>query len=272
MPIETKEFQALVLSWYALHGRHELPWRVDPQPYTVLVSELMLQQTQVERVIPKYQAFLKEFPTISALSQASLADVLRAWQGLGYYRRAKYLYNLAQEVVRHHHGQLPKDFKDLRSLPGIGEYTANAICTFAYNQPQVVIETNIRTVYIHHFFEDQDGKVSDTELRPLIEQTLYSQNPGEWYAALMDYGTYLKKNIGNLTQKSTHYTKQSKFDGSRRQVRASILRLVGQKDRSLEFLKANVVGNKKWFDEALNQLLQEGMIKKIDQESYSLAS
>ncbi len=202
-----------------------MPWRDNPEPYCVLVSELMLQQTQVNRVVPKFQAFMKCFPTIEALASAPLSKVLRVWSGLGYNRRAKYLHQTAQVIVEQHHSQLPASLDQLIVLPGIGKNTAGALLAYAYNRPVVFIETNIRTVYFHHFFSDQTN-IDDKELLKLIEQTLDREHPREWYWALMDYGTFLKKTLGNNIDHSRHYTKQSKFEGSRRQLRGKILRLL----------------------------------------------
>ena len=215
-----RQFVDVVWEYYRLHGRSHLPWRKRSMPYTVLVSELMLQQTQVDRVIPKYQAFMKRFPTVARLAAAPQKDVLTVWQGLGYNRRARYLQQAAQAVVQN--TGFPKTYKELLTLPGVGPYTAGAIMAFAYNKPVVLIETNIRQVFLHHFFSRRDG-VSDSEILQLVEKTLPVENPRDWYAALMDYGTYLKQINGNNTNKSAQYTKQSKFEGSGRQVRGRLL-------------------------------------------------
>lgn len=192
----------------------------------------MLQQTQVDRVIPFYRAFLKRFPTVTSLAHAPLIEVLRAWQGLGYNRRGKYLRDAAQIIVRQHASRFPKRAEDIEALPGVGHYTARAICAFAYNTPDVFIETNIRTVFTHHFFPYKKS-VTDAELLLLITKALsYTQKNGisvrDWYAALMDYGAHLKKSGIKINSKSKHYTKQSKFEGSRRQESARELRkLIG---------------------------------------------
>lgn len=217
-------FQEAVWNYFKTSAR-SMPWRDNPEPYCVLVSELMLQQTQVNRVVPKFQAFMKCFPTIEALASAPLSKVLRVWSGLGYNRRAKYLHQTAQVIVEQHHSQLPASLDQLIVLPGIGKNTAGALLAYAYNRPVVFIETNIRTVYFHHFFSDQTN-IDDKELLKLIEQTLDREHPREWYWALMDYGTFLKKTLGNNIDHSRHYTKQSKFEGSRRQLRGKILRLL----------------------------------------------
>jgi A/G-specific adenine glycosylase len=220
---EEKELVKAVLEHYKAYGRHDLPWRKTVSPYNIVVSELMLQQTQVARVIPKYQQFLKTFPTVRRLAQASLGDVLKEWQGLGYNRRAKFLWQAAQAVVSKHKGVWPETFEGLKSLPGIGEYTAGAVMNFAYNTPVPLIETNVRTVYIHHLFKHAQ-KIPDKELLPIIERTLDMSNPREWNWALMDYGSHLKAVVGNLNKKSKVYQKQSHFKTSNRYVRGAIIR------------------------------------------------
>lgn len=216
-----RDFVAAVWSFYEKNQR-PMPWRSNTRPYYIVVSEIMLQQTQVDRVVPKFLAFVAKYNDFSPLAAAPLADVLTAWQGLGYNRRAKYLHQLAKTVVDDFSGALPSDIAALESLPGIGPATARSIAAFAFNQPVVFIETNIRSVYIHHFFADQTD-VTDAQLLPLIEQTLDRENPREWYWALMDYGNYLKKTHPNPSRRSKHHAKQSAFEGSSRQKRGQII-------------------------------------------------
>lgn len=217
-------FRKLIRDHYRLKGRIQ-PWRGTDDPYAVLVSEIMLQQTQVERVLDKYAAFLRAFPDFASLAAAPLGKVLSLWQGLGYNRRAVSLHGLAQAVEREHNGLLPTDEETLMRLPGIGHYTANAVRAFAFNQPSVLIETNIRRVFLHVFFQDKTG-VSDSMLMPLIEKTLDRKNPRTWYYGLMDYGSELKRTVANPNRRSRHYTRQSRFEGSKRQMRAKALRAV----------------------------------------------
>lgn len=219
-------FQELIFDYYQKYGR-ALPWRNTSNPYRILVSEFMLQQTQVRRVLLKYNPFLKKFPDLKTLSHASLREVLQEWQGLGYNRRALMLHKLAKRVVAEYGGKLPRDSKLLNELPGVGKGTAGAICTFAFNQPAVFIETNIRRVFIHHFFSKK-ASVADTEIFPFIEQTLDAKNPRAWYYALMDYGAELGRTSmrDNPNKKSSHYAKQSKFAGSDRELRGKIIKLV----------------------------------------------
>ncbi len=220
------EFRRSILDFYERQGR-DFPWRHTVNPYEILVSEIMLQQTQTERVLPKYLAWLERFPDVQALAAAPLADVLALWSGLGYNRRARFLQQacrlISERIAKG--GSFPDTPEELDALPGIGPYTARAVCTFAFNKPEVFIETNIRSVYIFFFFADAAGlEVKDSDLLVLIEQTLYRENPRLWYYALMDYGAALKKKVENPSRKSRHYTKQSRFEGSLRQARGAIIR------------------------------------------------
>jgi len=217
-------FRKKIHAYYGAHGR-DLPWRRTRNPYRILVSEIMLQQTQVERVIEKYKEFLAAFPDFPSIAKAPLAKLLRIWSGMGYNRRALSLKSLAQKVLEEHQGRLPPDQEKLLALPGIGKYTAGAVTAFAFNKPVVFMDTNIRRVYIHEFFHDRED-IHDDEIMPLLEQTMDAGNPRKWYNALMDYGTMLKREQVNPNRRSTHYTKQSPFENSNRQVRGSILKLL----------------------------------------------
>ncbi len=266
-----KDFICTVWDFYHTSGRHALPWRKTKNPYRILVSEVMLQQTQVDRVIPKYQEFLKAFPTLGALAEAPLGVVLGHWQGLGYNRRAKMLHECAKAVVRDYGGALPSDEAKLRALPGIGAYTARAVLAFAFNIAKPLIETNVRTVYIHHFFADETD-VTDMMLLPLIERTLPHDNPREWYYALMDYGSYLKRTVGNNISKSSHYTKQSTFKGSDRQIRGAIIRLLTtEKKITRTKLLTTLNFDALRIDAQLERLMEEGMVVK-NNRSYELPS
>lgn len=217
-------FKELVYNYYNQKGRL-FDWRSTNNPYYIWVSEVMLQQTQTERVKEKYVEFVKLFPTIEHLAQASFKEVLTVWQGLGYNRRAYALHESAQEIVAHYNGIVPDRPEILIKLKGIGAYTSCSIVTFAYNKPTIFIETNIRSVFIHTFFNNKEV-IHDKNIIPLIEQTLDKNNPRKWYYALMDYGVMLKKNNPNPNRKSKHYAKQSKFEGSDRQIRSAILRFL----------------------------------------------
>ena len=220
------EFKNLIWSYYAAHGRL-FDWRNTDDPYKVFISEVMLQQTQTYRVAPKFAQFIGAFESFDALANASLKDVLYHWQGLGYNRRGMYLHQAAQIIVRDHVGILPSDPNLLIALPGIGKATAASIAAFAFNMPTVFIETNIRTVFIHFFFADKKD-VDDKEILPLVQAAVDLENPREWYYALMDYGVMLKKTLPNPSRKSKHHQKQSKFEGSDRQIRGKIIKILTQ--------------------------------------------
>lgn len=219
-----RAFQRRILDHYRHNGRR-LPWRATRNPWHILVSEVMLQQTQVERVIPKYRAFLARFPDPAALAAAPLAQVLAAWSGLGYNRRALALKRCAETLLREFQERVPRAYEQLVRLPGIGPYTAAAVCVFAFNQPRLFIETNIRAVYIHYFFPGA-GQVSDRDILPLLAQTLYVNDPRLWYNALMDYGAMLKQRMENPSRRSVQYVRQSPFKGSDREIRGKVLRMM----------------------------------------------
>ena len=223
-------FCKAIMQNYREQGR-TFAWRTTTDAYAIMVSEFMLQQTQTSRVVAKYDEWLKKFPTVQDAAKAPLSDILAAWSGLGYNRRAKFLHEACIHICKEYDGHVPSDVEQLDSLPGIGAYTARAIATFAFNQSHVFIETNIRSVYLHFFFADSKEAVSDAQLLPLIEQTLDTENPRQWYYALMDYGSELKKVTVNPSRKSKGYVKQSAFKGSLRQARGAILRQLSQKKR-----------------------------------------
>ncbi|MEP6710645.1 MAG: A/G-specific adenine glycosylase [Candidatus Saccharibacteria bacterium] len=253
------EFQELI--WQKSRKLYrDMPWRQDTRPYYVLVSEVMLQQTQVDRVIPKFLAFIATFPDEAALTRASLADVLKLWQGLGYNRRAKFLHESAKMIVNEFGGQFPQTKEKLMTLPGVGANTAGAILVYSFNQPTVFIETNIRSVYIHHFFEDGE-EVSDTQLRELVKQTIDQEHPREFYQALMDYGSELKRQgYGRLAQ-SKHHKKQSKLQGSVREVRGQIIKLLSTKDLTQIALMEKLNADER-FDQAVQGLQKDGLVTK----------
>jgi A/G-specific adenine glycosylase len=257
-------FRRQILEYYDQHGRHNLPWRVPEadgtfDPYKILVSELMLQQTQVARVIPKYREFLAKFPDVQILAQASVGDVLIAWSGLGYNRRAKFLWQAAQKIVSDFGGEFPATFEQLITLPGVGKNTAGAILAYVYNQPVVFLETNIRTVYIHHFFNDHTD-IHDKTIAEIVEQTLPKQNAREWYWSLMDYGAHIKQTAGNASRKSKSYKKQSAFHGSKRQIRGAVIRELGQGPRSEAELLELLADDRT--PAVLDELVKEQMITR----------
>jgi A/G-specific adenine glycosylase len=270
---ERQAFQQTVWEYYLAHGRHDLPWRQADangtlDPYKIMVSELMLQQTQVSRVWPKFVQFTATFPNFAALATAPLASVLQAWSGLGYNRRAKFLWQTAQHVASQYNGKLPATQDELVRLPGIGSNTAGAILVYAFDQPVVFIETNIRTVFIHHFFADHPDKIADKAIVELVQTSLPGKtdeiSPREWYWALMDYGTWLKQTVGNRSRASAAYAKQSTFQGSRRQIRGQVLRLLGQAPYTLEKLQAEITDER--LPAVLADLRAEGFVEQHEQQ------
>ena len=255
--VTKQKFQTEVWDYYHAHGRDELPWRSITDAYHVTVSELMLQQTQVGRVIPKYDQFMELFPAVQDLAAAPLGDVLRAWSGLGYNRRAKFLWQAAQKVMKDYDGIFPEQLDELITLPGVGRNTAGAILAYAYNRPVVFVETNIRTVFIHHFFNDQTD-ISDKAILELVAETLDKEHSREWYWALMDYGAYLKQMVGNLNRLSKTYAKQSTFQGSRRQIRGHVLRLLGTGPHTLARLEKEIQDER--LIDVLDDLVNEDLV------------
>lgn len=260
--VEIADFKKKVKTFYWSQGR-DLPWRRTRDPYRILVSEVMLQQTQVERVQTFYEKFIKRFPDFAALAKSKKSDVLRMWQGLGYNRRALALREIAKIIVKKYGGKLPCEREMLELFPGIGPYTAGAIRVFAFGEPEVFIETNIRRVFIHFFFPKREN-VHDCEILSLVEKTLNHKDPREWYSALMDYGAMLGVTAkANPNRRSAHYTKQSKFIGSDREIRGNILRLVlARKEMSMENLGKAIPRPRKRIVKIVNVLSREGFLKK----------
>ena len=265
-------FSDLILSYYRQYGR-DLPWRRTTDPYSILVSEFMLQQTQVERVAPKYSLFIEQFKTIDCLASAPLSAVLSAWSGLGYNRRAINLQKTAIILRDEYNSLVPEDPAVLERLPGIGKATASAICAYAFNLPVVYIETNIRRIFIHYFFQDRDD-IHDAEILPVIRDALYLDNPGEWYSALMDYGTNLNKRLTNPNKRSRHYTRQAPFAGSDREIRGSALRLLLERkeiEKSALISALTVTKNREKgrIERVLTDLEKEGFVRE-DAGFYSI--
>ena len=251
-------FQKLINQYYRLHGR-SFQWRETYDPYNILVSEIMLQQTQTSRVEKKYPEFISVYPDFESLAQASVSDVIRMWKGLGYNRRALALREIAHAVIADYNGDLPDCPDELIKLPGIGRYTAAAVAAFAFNRPEILIDTNIRTVFLYFFFRQKEN-VHDRTIMQLIEMTLDRENPRLWYYALFDYGAMLKIR-NNVNSSSIHYRKQKPFKGSNREVRGNIIGLLLEKtaltyfdiERSLKLSPIEVREN-------LDRLQQEGFI------------
>ncbi len=253
-------FKKIIKHYYA-NKRRPFAWRDVITPYRVVVSEIMLQQTQTDRVAQKFEPFIAEFPTFQALAQAPFHDIVRMWKGLGYNRRALALQKIAQRVTTDHSGNLPPVPNILETFPGIGKATARSITTFAFNVPTTFIETNIRTVFIYFFLKDRLD-VHDKELEPLVAATVDQLNPREWYYALMDYGVMLKKTVGNVSRLSAHYTKQSKFEGSDRQIRGMILQaLLDHQALTETALVATLQKEENRVRKMVSDLSAEGIIK-----------
>jgi len=260
-PRRIQRFRQRIYAHYRRNKR-VLPWRKTHNPYKILLSELMLQQTQVKRVIGKYREFLRRFPTLESLARAPLHAILEQWQGLGYNRRALALKRLAAIVVERYGGRIPPAIEALKALPGVGAATAAAVCAFAFDKPVVFIETNIRSVFLHFFFQGRAG-VKDSEILPLIAQTLDTKRPREWYYALMDYGAMLKEQHANPSRRSAHYATQSPFEGSVRQVRGMILRALVKKPGISEVALAKGINrDEAMVGKTLRQLRAEGFIIK----------
>ena len=263
------EFQTKIHSFYSEKKRF-FPWREKITPYKILISEVMLQQTQTARVIPKFENWIKIFPDFAALSQATNHEILSAWQGLGYNRRGLALGKIAQAVMSDHEGVLPSDLKTLITFPAIGVNTAASIAAFAFNSPTVFIETNIRTVYSHTFFTNEEN-IDDKKLLPLIEQTVYKKEARQWYYALMDYGVHLKKSLPRINAASKHYAKQSKFEGSKRQVRGAIVKILTQVEQAtyedlIDMLAMEIPRNENDPHAIIETLIKENIIYEREEK------
>jgi A/G-specific adenine glycosylase len=262
-PQDISRFQKLVLDHYRECGR-DLPWRMTADPYRILVSEIMLQQTQVDRVAGKFPVFIATFPDFAALAAAPLGDVLAVWQGMGYNRRAIALQKCAQRVMSEFSGSLPPSVDTLATFPGIGKATASSICAFAFNMPVIFIETNIRRVFIHFFFPDT-AAVNDAEILPIVQATLFREDPRTWYNALMDLGTALKQTIPNPNRRSVHYTRQSAFEGSDREIRGWILKsLLSGKKVTENTIMDHFPGNPPRIRRIIAALEREGFILRSE--------
>lgn len=274
-----------------LRGRElyrDLPWRHTQDPYQIWVSEAMLQQTQVSRVDGRWQSWLERFPSVVALAQASSADVLDEWQGLGYNRRALALWRAAQQMVELHGGEVPREARELVALPGIGPATAAGIRAFAFDAPGVYLETNVRSVFLHELYPGEKG-VPDRALVPAVEAACPAaaanvagcdvpMTPRSWYYALLDYGAYLKQTLPNPSRRSSGHTRQSKFEGSHRQKRAEVVRMLlaartsepgglTVADVSRGLTEVELAAGREAIDEAharviLDELVSEGFCRK----------
>lgn len=259
------EFREAVLEHYRAHGR-DLPWRRTRDPHAILVSEVMLQQTQVARVASKYEEFLGAFPTVEELADAPLGEVLRVWSGLGYNRRAKALHEAAKAIVARHGGRVPSTYEELRALPGVGHATAAQVLAFAFGVPVPYLETNIRAALIHWFFPDVDS-VPDSALMPLAEAMLDRDEPRTWHYALMDYGSALKRAMPNPSRRSAHHGRQAPFPGSAREARGAVLRVLAEREAaaSVEIAQASGIEPER-IERALLDLEREGLVARSGEQ------
>ena len=260
LPPIVDAFRSLIYHHHRTNPR-PMPWRETADPYRILVSEIMLQQTQVARVREKYAEFLAAFPTVTALAAAPLPEVLTLWQGLGYNRRALYLKRCAEEVASTLDGHFPPSVAGLQALPGIGPYTARAVAAFAFGIGEPLIETNIHTVYLHFFYTGV-ADVGDTLLMPLIAATLDRGNPREWYYALMDYGALLKQSHPNPGRRSSHHVQQSRFEGSNRQLRSRMLREIIKCPAGMtaDYLQTHLKAEAAAIEQNLGSMVREGLL------------
>lgn len=263
-------FQKKILDFGAKNFRN-MPWRETSDPYAILISEIMLQQTQVDRVAIKYQKFINCFPRLRDLAHAPFVQVLQVWSGLGYNRRALSLHKSAQIIHEQHQDKIPQYIEELVKLPGIGPNTAAAIMAYAFNKPEIFVETNVRSVFIHEFFPDKQN-IDDKEILPLIEKYLYKKNPRKWYWALMDYGAHLKKLHKNPSRKSKHYSRQSPFTGSNRQLRGAILKVLLQEPMSLDSLSKQFAYPHELTRGTVRRLVEEGLITQDERGLYLVSS
>lgn len=253
------EFQKAILDWYKTN-RRDMPWRNTKDPYKILVSEIMLQQTQVSRVLLKYKEFLEAFPTLESLAKASDQKLLKIWQGLGYWRRARYLKQIAQHIGSK---SFPKDPHILDQLPGIGHYTARALACFAFQNHEAFLDTNIRRVYLHFFFKNKKD-VPDKKILKIAQKAVWKENPREWHYALFDYGALVLKDK-LLNKQSKHYHKQNKFEGSFRSFRTKVMRfLLDQKQNkvSMRTIETLLKDSPYPSDQIISSLLKDNLIKQ----------
>ena len=252
-------FRTIIYDYYHEHER-AFPWRESSDPYHILLSEMMLQQTQTERVLPKYEEFLKHWPTLPDLAAASLTEILSRWKGLGYNRRALALKKIAEISAERYNGTLPADGELLLELPMVGPATSAAILAFAYGMPSLYLETNIRRVLLYFFFDGVEN-VRDRGLYGLLEKVLDREDPKNWYYAFMDYGVFLKRMVPNPNRRSAHYTKQGAFENSNRQIRGELLTIFTERGPvSRQTILDTLSFPCERIDQCLQALVNEGFI------------
>lgn len=239
-----RKFQNMIFDWWKLNKR-DLPWRHTNDPYKILVSEIMLQQTNVSRVLPKYKEFLKKFPHIRVLQKAVVSDVLRVWKRMGYNRRALYLKKAVAS------GKIPETEKELMKLPGVGKYTARAICVFAYKRDIAAVDTNIRQIITHFLFNDKPQK--ESIIQDVADQLLPIGKSWEWHQALMDYGAL---EMPKLKVKKIKKSGGIPFKETNRYFRGKIIDVLREgpvdEDILLDTYSASVIGG----------LIKDGLIER----------
>ncbi|MFW9767877.1 MAG: Fe-S cluster assembly protein HesB [Candidatus Thorarchaeota archaeon] len=263
---DIRAFQNKVMNWWNENGR-DLPWRCDSSPYNVLVSEVMLQQTQVSRVVPKYLEFLRRYPTIESLAEADAKELLKVWSGLGYNRRAMWLRDAAKQIVER--GGFPRTVEELRELKGVGPYTSRSILIFAFNEDLATVDTNIRRVLIASGFATED--MSDRELQRVADDFLPKGRSRDWHNALMDYGSLV---LDSGSTNIAPLTRQPKFKGSTRQLRGAIIRILTDSEPisqnelvsylNSEDIQCGDVGP------VLDQLLAERLVERTDAGRFKI--
>jgi len=264
---DVETFQLEVMTWWEENAR-DLPWRCDSSPYNVLVSEVMLQQTQVNRVVPKYLEFLQQFPTIEKLAEADTKELLKVWSGLGYNRRAMWLREAAKQIVEKE--SFPKTVEELRDLKGVGPYTSRSILIFAFNEDLAAVDTNIRRVLIASGFATEE--MCESELQKIADDFLLKGRSRDWHNALMDYGSLV---LNSGSTKIAPLTKQPKFRGSTRQVRGAIIRILTASDTLSQnelITYLNSEGIQCWdVSPVLDQLLAERLVERTDAGRFKIA-
>jgi A/G-specific adenine glycosylase len=278
-----RQFQTAILAWFAKHKR-DLPWRRSTDPWRVLISEVMLQQTQVDRVIPKFLSFTSRWPTPARLAAAPLSDVLRVWSGLGYNRRAANLWRAAGAIAERHGGTVPRHPVLLEALPGIGKYTARAVASFAWNDDVALWDTNVRRVFLRVFCGGELAKKlpGTEELEALLASALPPGRSRDWHGALMDFGSAVCTSKATACDvcplasfcrarpglvrgdaiRTSLIRKQTKFEGSARQIRGAVLKelsAVPGGRKTFRTLARTVKAGERALRRAVDELAAEGL-------------
>jgi len=261
-------FQQKIFDWWKGHKR-DLPWRHTHDPYKIMVSEVMLQQTQVSRVLMRYAEFIEVYPDVQSLAKAKTSDVLKIWKGMGYNRRALYLHQAAKIISEKYHNHFPLSQQLLSKLPGVGKYTARAILVFAHKKDIAMVDTNIRKIITHFFF--QDKKQPENVIQDLADQLLPKGKSWQWHQALMDLGSQMQT-ISNA--KCPMSNKKLPFRESNRFFRGRIVDLLREKGwKETALLREMVKRHGKdvqFYKKILEKLLQEGLLTRSPSAIISL--